>query len=69
MLLNLLLVLLHIFSYLDEIGLCKASQVCQRWRMLVTDDMEKWHMWFDKRWPLFRPDGVVTCWRELYIKM
>ena len=62
------LVLLHIFSYLDEIGMCKASQVCQRWRML-TDDMENWSVIFEKRWPLFRPVGVVTCWRDLYVKM
>ena len=62
------LVLLHIFSYLDEIGLCKASQVCQRWRLL-TDDMENWSVLFEKRWPLFRPVGVVTCWRDLYVKM
>ncbi|XP_028392332.1 uncharacterized protein LOC114516918 isoform X2 [Dendronephthya gigantea] len=61
-------VLLRIFLYLDEIGLCKAAQVCKRWKML-TEGMENWSVLFEKKWPLFLPVGVVECWRDLYVKM
>lgn len=61
-------ILVIIFSYLDEIGLCKASQVCRRWMMLASG-MENWSVLFEKRWPLFRPVGVVNCWRALYVRM
>lgn len=63
-----LIVLLRIFGYLDEIGLCKASQVCKRWRML-TDDIGNWRALFENKWPLFVPVGDVISWRDLYIKM
>ncbi|XP_046842179.1 uncharacterized protein LOC124436317 [Xenia sp. Carnegie-2017] len=60
-------ILMHIFSYLDENGLYKASQVCQKWHGLAEERV--WKVQFKKKWPVFRPVGSVSCWRDLYFKM
>jgi hypothetical protein len=42
-------ILLHLFSFLDFISICKASQVCKNWKR-VGDDEDLWRYLYSKRW-------------------
>lgn len=65
-------VLMHMFSYLDEISLWSIGQVCTRWKaiLFMCIKPDKWKQFTLLRWPLLavRPD--LECdWYELYTSM
>lgn len=57
-------VLLSVFSYLDDLSLCNAGQVCKQWRKIleVHTPEAMWERYTKQRWPLFRPVTPVTNW-------
>lgn len=63
-----LLVLLVIFSYLDDLSLASVSRVCRRWKSIVqkytTDEM--WCAYTKKRWPLIQAIARVPNWLEMF---
>lgn len=52
-------VLLSIFSYLDDISLWNASEVCRRWRKILEAHTPQtmWQKYLKERWPLY--DSLV----------
>lgn len=52
-------VLLSIFSYLDDISLWNASEVCRRWRKILEAHTPQtmWQKYIKERWPLY--DSLV----------
>ncbi|OQR74206.1 hypothetical protein BIW11_01008 [Tropilaelaps mercedesae] len=63
-------VLLAIFSYLDDIALWSASQVCERWRDILERQLSeaRWRKLTLKRWPLLASSlqGSPRSWRQLF---
>lgn len=61
-------VLLVIFSFLDDISLLTAGNVCRRWRQILTDNShtDKWKQSVNRRWPLFVPMVKVCDWFSLF---
>jgi len=57
-------VLIGIFSYLDDMSLLAAGNVCRRWKHLLTDSnyINKWMQMTKKRWPMFNPAVEVSDW-------
>ena len=53
-------VLLHIFSFLDDLTLYAVGNVCRRWNAVLCSQVpsEQWQVFTRRRWPLFRP---LTC--------
>lgn len=64
-------VLLCVFSYLNDIALYNAQNVCQRWRGILDSILpdEKWREFIGQRWPLFKPVQTVLCWKNLYSRL
>ncbi|KAK2147841.1 hypothetical protein LSH36_532g06041 [Paralvinella palmiformis] len=64
-------VLLVVFRYLDDISLWTAHNVCSRWRSLLDAEMAdiEWKRFIKLRWPLFKPEYDVQCWKTLYSKL
>jgi len=60
-------VLLVIFSYLDDISLLTAGNVCPRWKHLLIANFHdsKWKNLTERRWPLFNSMIDVTDWFNL----
>lgn len=54
-------VLMHVFSHLDDISLWSASRVCRRWASIIHQSVsnEQWSKFTLRRWPLFRPNYSV----------
>ncbi|XP_059614415.1 uncharacterized protein LOC132260371 [Phlebotomus argentipes] len=61
-------VLLKIFSYLDDISLWNASEVCEQWkRILQTHTGETmWKKYTRERWPLFQQIATIPNWFDMY---
>lgn len=64
-------VLLGLFSYLDDISLWTAGNVCQRWCQILDGELsqDKWNRFIRSRWPLFKPEYRVRCWKSVYTKL
>lgn len=56
-------VLMHMFTYLDEISLWAIGQVCSRWReiLFMFVKPERWHDFVAMRWPLLGVNRGVEC--------
>lgn len=61
-------VLLAIFSYLDDISLWSAANVCRHWYGLVSTHVtqSQWKQHVKLRWPLYKPIGCVKDWYKVY---
>lgn len=60
-------ILLKIFSYLDDISLWVASEVCKKWKSIVRDIPQAyWKLRIKERFPLFQQLTVVSNWMDMY---
>ncbi|XP_076670205.1 modifier of rpr and grim, ubiquitously expressed isoform X1 [Andrena cerasifolii] len=61
-------VLLVVFSYLDDVSLWSAANVCRRWCGLLSTHItpQQWQQNVKLRWPLYKPIGCVTNWYKVY---
>ena len=61
-------VLLTVFSYLDDLSLWSAVNVCRRWYGLLSTHVtsQQWQQHVKLRWPLYRPVSYVTDWYKIY---
>lgn len=68
---NLGIVLLQVFSHLDDISLWSASKVCKRWQQLVAECVtnDQWNQFTFRRWPLFRPNYAVAEWAGVFANL
>ena len=61
-------VLMHIFSFLDDISLYAVGNVCRRWHQLLVSQTtsEQWKTYTRRRWPLYKPLCPVSDWFAIY---
>ena len=61
-------VLLTVFSYLDDLSLWSAVNVCRRWFGLLSTHVtsQQWQQHVKLRWPLYRPVSHVSDWYKIY---
>ncbi|CAK9821484.1 Ubiquitin-conjugating enzyme E2 5A [Anthophora retusa] len=61
-------VLLVVFSYLDDVSLWSAANVCRRWCGLLSTHItsQQWQQNVKLRWPLYKPIGCVKNWYKVY---
>ncbi|XP_051171238.1 uncharacterized protein LOC127288057 [Leptopilina boulardi] len=61
-------VLLTIFSYLDDLSLWSAMNVCRRWCGLLSTHLTstQWQQYVKLRWPLYKPVSSVADWYKVY---
>ncbi|GAB0095921.1 Ubiquitin-conjugating enzyme E2 [Sergentomyia squamirostris] len=61
-------VLLKIFSYLDDISLWNASEVCLQWKRIIETHTSQtmWKKYTRERWPLLQQIATVPNWFEMY---
>lgn len=61
-------VLLTIFSYLDDLSLWSAMNVCRRWCGLLSTHLTsaQWQQYVKLRWPLYKPVSHVADWYKVY---
>ncbi|XP_071957937.1 uncharacterized protein [Antedon mediterranea] len=66
-------VLEKIFSYLDDLTMAVVPLVCQRWQQVASDhhsmDCIEWEEAVHRRWPLFKPQYQVKCWKTCFTKL
>uniref|UniRef100_A0A1B0BCV8 E2 ubiquitin-conjugating enzyme n=1 Tax=Glossina palpalis gambiensis TaxID=67801 RepID=A0A1B0BCV8_9MUSC len=57
-----------IFSYLDDMSLWKASEVCKQWQNIIARNtsQQMWRKYLKERWPLFQSLVDVSDWLKLY---
>ena len=62
--LYLYLVLLSIFSYLDDLSLWNVSEVCKQWRNIIETHtgQKMWKKYTRERWPLVQILASVSDW-------
>ncbi|XP_050077895.1 uncharacterized protein LOC126564823 [Anopheles maculipalpis] len=61
-------VLLSIFSYLDDLSLWNASEVCKQWKRIleVHIPQQMWKKYTKERWPLFQQISTIPNWLHMY---
>jgi len=61
-------IMVMIFSYLDDMSMWKAGQVCKQWHSILEKNTSPlmWKKYFKERWPLFRSSVEVNDWLKLY---
>lgn len=61
-------VLLTIFSYLDDLSIWSAMNVCRRWFGLLSTHLTsaQWQQYVTLRWPLYKPVCYVADWYKVY---
>lgn len=64
-------VLLAVFSYLDDLSLWSAANVCRRWHGLLLTHVpqQQWQQHVTLRWPLYKPIGLVDNWYKVYDRL
>lgn len=64
-------VLLAVFSYLDDVSLWSAANVCRRWYGLLLTHVpsQQWQQHVKIHWPLYRPIGNVENWFKVYDRL
>ncbi|XP_043278641.1 uncharacterized protein morgue [Venturia canescens] len=64
-------VLLAVFSYLDDVSLWSAANVCRRWYGLLLTHVpsQQWQQHVKIHWPLYRPIGNVDNWFKVYDRL
>ena len=62
---------LKIFSYLDDLSLWTASEVCRKWRTILARNTPQsfWKRYIKERFPLFQQISFVTNWMQMYCSM
>lgn len=61
-------ILLKIFSYLDDISLWTCSEVCKKWRTILSRNIPQafWKRYLKERFPLYQQISAVTNWMQMY---
>lgn len=61
-------IMVIIFSYLDDMSMWKASEVCKQWHDIIAQNtsQQMWRKYFKERWPLFQNLVEVQDWMQLY---
>lgn len=61
-------IMVIIFSYLDDMSMWKASEVCRQWRSILDQNTSQlmWKKYLKERWPLFQCLVDVPNWFKLY---
>lgn len=61
-------IMVIIFSYLDDMSMWKASEVCKQWHNIIAQNtsQQMWRKYFKERWPLFQSLVDVQDWMKLY---
>ncbi|XP_053957437.1 uncharacterized protein LOC128862756 [Anastrepha ludens] len=61
-------IMIIIFSYLDDMSMWKASEVCKQWRSILEQNTSQlmWMRYLKERWPLFQCIVDVPNWLKLY---
>ncbi|KAI8124979.1 hypothetical protein FF38_11105 [Lucilia cuprina] len=61
-------IMVIIFSYLDDMSMWKASEVCKQWQNIIAQNtsQQMWRKYFKERWPLFQSLVEVHDWMKLY---
>ncbi|CAD7000682.1 uncharacterized protein LOC101448324 [Ceratitis capitata] len=61
-------IMVIIFSYLDDMSMWKASEVCKQWRSILEQNTSQvmWMRYLKERWPLFQCIVDVPNWLKLY---
>ncbi|XP_003746064.1 uncharacterized protein LOC100905105 [Galendromus occidentalis] len=61
-------IILAIFSYLDDISLWSASQVCERWKDIIDRQLTEsnWRRFTRIRWPFLTLDRPARSWKQTY---
>lgn len=61
-------IMVIIFSYLDDMSMWKASEVCKQWHDIIAANtsQQMWRKYFKERWPLFQNLIEVQDWMKLY---
>lgn len=61
-------VLLLIFSYLDDISLCRVGDVCKQWKNIleVHTPQSLWQRYTRMRWPLYHQITQTTNWFKVF---
>lgn len=64
-------VLLVVFRHLDDISRWMAGNVCSRWWQILDAEttQTQWQHFISLRWPLFKPNYKVKCWKTIYSKL
>ncbi|XP_055838601.1 uncharacterized protein LOC129906733 [Episyrphus balteatus] len=60
--------MVSIFSYLDDMSMWKASEVCKQWRNILELNTSQlmWKKYLKERWPLFQSIIEVPNWLQMY---
>ncbi|XP_055917614.1 uncharacterized protein LOC129949917 [Eupeodes corollae] len=60
--------MVSIFSYLDDMSMWKASEVCKQWRNILELNTSQlmWKKYLKERWPLFQSIADVPNWLQMY---
>ncbi|XP_005180823.1 uncharacterized protein LOC101899468 [Musca domestica] len=61
-------IMVIIFSYLDDMSMWKASEVCKQWHDIIAQNtsQQMWRKYFKERWPLFQNLVEIQDWMKLY---
>lgn len=61
-------ILLKIFSYLDDISLYVSSEVCKKWKQILSKNIPQafWKRVTKERFPLFQQITNVSNWMNMY---
>lgn len=61
-------ILLKIFSYLDDISLYVSSEVCKKWKKILSRNIPQafWKRVTKERFPLFQQISTVSNWMNMY---
>lgn len=62
-------VLIHIFSFLDDISLWVVSEVSKQWCEIVEKNSQEsvWRIGLEKRWPMFKSKVEVKSWFKVSV--
>lgn len=61
-------IMVIIFSYLDDMSMWKASEVCKQWANILELNTSQmmWKKYLKERWPLFQCTVEVPNWFKMY---
>lgn len=64
-------ILLKIFSYLDDLSLWTVSEVCRKWKTILSRNTPQvfWKRYIKERFPLFQQISFVSNWMQMYCSM
>jgi F-box-like len=64
-------ILIKIFSYLDDLSLWVASEVCKKWKTILARNIPNafWKRFTKERFPLFQQIFSVSNWMDMYCNL